>query len=71
MENTREEKVFEVVADDGPGKTFAAGAGTETFACEDVFLFAPAIGVGECGGSLALDVDAGGFHEDWGFGVRR
>ena len=48
---------------------FAAGAGTETFEGEDVFLIAPLVGVGEHGGILGFGVDMGGFHEDWGLGV--
>ena len=69
VENSREEYVLEVIADDGSVNAFAAGVGTETFLFEDVFLFAPGIGVGEYGRGLGSGLEMGCFHENWGLGV--
>lgn len=69
VEHPREEDGFEVVRDENSKDTLTAGAGAETFARKDVFLFAPGIGVGERGGSVGCRVDMGRFHVDWSLGV--
>lgn len=70
MEDRREEDVFEVVADEEAVDAFAASAGTKSLASEDVFGFAPGVGVGEDGGDSGDGVDVGGFHEERGLRVR-
>ena len=64
VEDQREEDVVEVVADNDALNALAAGAGAETFACEDGFGFAVGVGVGQGGRELGGRVDVGGFHED-------
>ena len=69
MESSREENVFEIVADYGIENAFAAGAGTETLARKDVFSDAPFVGVAERGGEWGSEASVDRCHEDWGFRV--
>lgn len=47
MDYLREVNVLETIAQDPSADALAAGAGTETFAREDEFFFAPLVGVAE------------------------